>query len=127
MRALDPTCGVYSKTISKGVEAQRAYRSNLNRAARNERELTRIETLRAHEDVRLAVQRGLMPMPAWLAEMDAQQEEHRRRMRAGTTHAAARLTPRRARAAEELYVRSVAPVSDELEDMAAKLRSAWCA
>lgn len=122
MRALDPTCGVYSKTISKGVEKQLQYRQQLGESMRNGAAEERTDTLRAHADVRLAVQRGLMPMPEWLAEMDRQREAALKMT--GTSHASKRVskkvTRKRAHVAEKRFVRG-----GDVADMAARLERAW--
>jgi hypothetical protein len=143
MRALDPTCGVYSKTISKGVEKQIQYRQQLGDSMRHGAEEERTDTLRAHADVRLAVQRGLMPMPDWLAEMDRQREAALK-MR-GTTHAARKMTRKRREVSERMVTRNdgskvlvrlertgrntwrdtSVEVQSSIADMAARLERAW--
>jgi hypothetical protein len=111
---------VYSKTISKGVEKQLQYRHQLHDSMRNGKAEERTDTLRAYEDVRLAVKRGLMPMPEWLAEMDRQREAVLKMT--GTSHAskAKKVTKKRARVAEKRFV-----AQSSLADMAARLERAW--
>lgn len=118
MRDMDPTVSDYSKKISRGVESQQKYRQKLGQAMKHGAQEERIDTIRAHEDVRSAVARGLMPMPAWLAEMDRQRA-------AVTGRVAARPTRKRVKVAQTRRPRVAPVVSVGMEALVAKLRSAW--